>query len=63
MNRRREEMKDKQWLRAQIEEAKREVDQWPEWMKKIASFDGDNREISSYSPSTTDDAKGQKKVA
>jgi hypothetical protein len=33
----------KPWLQSQLEEAKNDVERWPDWMKKIAWFDGINR--------------------
>ena len=36
-------MKDHKWLQSQIRDAQREVEGWPDWMKKVAHFDGTSR--------------------
>jgi len=45
-----ESMARKNWLQAQIREAHSDVQRWPEWMKKVATFDGRRRE-DAISPS------------
>jgi hypothetical protein len=37
-------MARRNWLQAQIRQAGGDVQQWPEWMKKVATFDGTRRE-------------------
>jgi hypothetical protein len=37
-------MARRNWLQAQIREADSDVQRWPEWMKKVATFDGRRRE-------------------
>jgi len=32
------------WLQAQIDQASKSVQLWPEWMKKVANFEGKGRE-------------------
>jgi hypothetical protein len=44
-------MARRNWLQAQIREADTDVQRWPEWMKKVATFDGRRRD-DAISPST-----------
>jgi hypothetical protein len=37
-------MARRNWLQAQIRQAGGDVQQWPEWMKKVAIFDGSRRD-------------------
>jgi hypothetical protein len=37
-------MARRNWLQAQIRQAGGDVQQWPEWMKKVATFDGTRRD-------------------
>jgi hypothetical protein len=37
-------MARRNWLQAQIRQAGGDVQQWPEWMKKAAVFDGTGRD-------------------
>ena len=37
-------MEKKGWLGQRIEEAQKEKDRWPEWMKASAKFEGSRRE-------------------
>jgi hypothetical protein len=37
-------MARRNWLQAQIREADSDVQRWPEWMKKVATFDGRRRD-------------------
>jgi hypothetical protein len=37
-------MARRNWLQAQIRQAGADVQQWPEWMKKAAVFDGTGRD-------------------
>ena len=37
-------MKKKGWLGHRIEEAQKEMDSWPEWMKAAAKFEGSERD-------------------
>jgi hypothetical protein len=37
-------MQKKGWLGHRIEEARREMESWPDWMKDTAKFEGSTRE-------------------
>jgi hypothetical protein len=37
------EMKDHKWLLSQIRDVQKEMAAWPDWMKKVAHFDGASR--------------------
>lgn len=37
-------MKKKGWLENQIEQAREEIDSWPEWMTASSTFEGSKRE-------------------
>ncbi len=37
-------MNRKGWLGHRIEEARKEMESWPEWMKEAATFEGSKRE-------------------
>lgn len=57
-------MKSNPWLKSQIDQAKQDVELWPEWMKRVASFDGANREaLNAPKVSEPQDAEPKKKTA
>ena len=37
-------MRKKGWLGQRIEEARKEMESWPDWMKETARFEGSTRE-------------------
>jgi hypothetical protein len=41
-------MTKRNWLHAQIRAAENDVQRWPDWMKKVASFEGRGREHDSH---------------
>jgi hypothetical protein len=47
-------MARRDWLQAQLREADGDVQRWPEWMKKVAMFDGRRRDdaINATAPNT-----------
>jgi hypothetical protein len=49
-------MARRNWLQAQIREADSDVQRWPEWMKKVAIFDGRRRD-DAIDPSTASEPK------
>jgi hypothetical protein len=52
-------MKEYRWLRLQIRDVQNEVQGWPEWMKKVAHFDGIPRQGSEFRSNGVPDSRSR----
>jgi hypothetical protein len=58
-------MARRNWLQAQIRGADSDVQRWPDWMKKVATFDGRRRDdpVTSRSGSEIGEKEGRQQPA